>query len=178
MIIKYTNVTLRIYVFSFQFSTLDGINVIAVGISGRIFYSSNQGSSWTLTASSGTTSSINCVAHGSSSVAMVGGGSSFVARTVNGGVTWTTLSVFSASNVVVRFHSIGMIGVNVAYIAGNNGQILVTYNGGSSWRMLASGLPTLYGVTMYDAITGIVGTVTGNGLYNLVPGKDFVDLNF
>lgn len=94
-------------------SSFDGTNVIAVGSTNagvaRIYYSSNSGSSWTQATGLTTTSIVYCVAHGSSSFALAAGLNSYVARTTNGGATWTTLSVFSASTVTIRYQALSVL---------------------------------------------------------------------
>lgn len=100
---------------------------------------------------------------------MAGGASSYVAKTSNGGATWSTLSVFSTS-VTVRFHSISMLSDTEAYVAGADGSIFMTTNFGSSWTRIASTGALLYSLSVYDSTTAIAGAASGSGVYVMVPG--------
>jgi photosystem II stability/assembly factor-like uncharacterized protein len=150
-------------------STYDGINVIAVGGTGSIYYSSDSASTWT-SASSGTTGIINCISHGSSSFAISAGQNSYVARTSDSGATWTIMSVFSASTVFIRFQAVSVLSTSQAFVAGNNGEIWRTLDGGTSWKRVTSTGSTLFSIGMYDLLTGVAGATAGSGVYTLVPG--------
>jgi photosystem II stability/assembly factor-like uncharacterized protein len=151
------------------------VNVITVGESGGVFYSNNSATNW-YTGSSGTTADIFCVTHsvaGDSNLkAMAGGSSGYLARTTNGGKTWTSMSVFS-SLVTIKFHSISMLTNDTAYVAGNNGAVFMTTNFGSSWTRIASTGVTLYSLAVYDSLTAVAGAASGSGIYVMVPGKYF-----
>lgn len=157
-------------------STFDGINVIAVGSSsgqGRIFYSTNAGNSgsWAQSTSVNlptTGTIVYCVDHGSSLFAMAAGLNSYVAKTTDGGATWTRMTVFSSS-VTIRYQAISVLGTQSAYVAGANGQIFRTLDGGSSWYMVANTGATLTSLAMKDFIHGVAGAIAGKGVYALVP---------
>jgi photosystem II stability/assembly factor-like uncharacterized protein len=86
----------------FDVSTYDGTNVIAVGSRGRIYYSANSGDSWSA-GTSGVTTIIYSVSHGSALTAIAAGTTAFVARTtVLVIVTSDTLS----SRLTLKTHSI------------------------------------------------------------------------
>ncbi len=106
---------------------------------------------------------------------MAGGGSGFVAKTDDGGKTWTSLSIFSSS-VTIRFHSISMTTANTAYVAGDNGVIVMTTDFGGSWTQIASTGALLYSLSVYDELTAIAGGASGSGVYVMVPGENFVSL--
>lgn len=65
--------------FFYDISTVDGSNVIAVGASGSIYYTTDAGSSWQA-ASSGTTVTIYCISRADSSFAMVAGENGYIAK--------------------------------------------------------------------------------------------------
>jgi len=159
----------------FDISTIDGVNVIAVGSKGYIYYTLNSGTSWTKYTNSITTI-IYTVAHGSSLTAMAAGASSYVAKTTDGGVTWQTLSVFTSNSITIRFHSISFVSTTEIYIVGSNGEIRATYDGGTSWSIVASTNAVLYSISMYDSIKGVAGGVAGSGIFTLVPGMYFIVL--
>lgn len=155
-------------------STFDGINVIATGSAsgqGRIFYTSNSGSSWTQSTSAhlpSTNTIVYCVDHGSPSFAMAAGLNSYVAKTTDGGVTWTAMTVFGSS-ITIRYQAISVLGTQSAYVAGSNGQIYRTLDGGSNWYIIASTGSTLTSLAMKDFTHGVAGAIAGKGVYALVP---------
>jgi photosystem II stability/assembly factor-like uncharacterized protein len=150
------------------YSTYDGINVITVGSGGKIFYSNSSASRW-YSSSSGTSTTIYCLSHSYSLKAMVGGANSYVAKTSDGGKTWSTMSVFSNS-VTIRFHSISLLSDIEAFVAGSDGIIYSTTNFGSSWARIASTGAMLYSISAYDSATVIAGAVSSSGIYVMLPG--------
>lgn len=154
-------------------SSYDGVNVIAVGSTsgqGRIFYTSTSGSSWTQSTSANlptTGTIVYCVDHGSSLFAMAAGLNSYVAKTTDGGATWTRLTVFSGT-VTIRYQAISVLGTQSAYVAGSNGQIYRTLDGGSTWSMVGSTGTTLTSLSMKDFTHGVAGAIAGKGVFALV----------
>lgn len=151
-------------------STYDGVNVIAmvtVSNVGQSYYSSNSGTAWTL-GSTGATSVVYCVAHGSSSFAMAAGASAYVARTYDGGMTWTKLSVFASSSELIRFQSLSVISTLKAYVVGNSGNIFKTQDAGSTWiRMTNTGV-ILNSISMLNEYYGVAGaTATKGGMQKM-----------
>lgn len=84
------------------------------------------------------------------------GDNGIIHKTVNGGLTWTSLN----SGVANNLQSVTFTNANTGYIVGENGIILKTINAGASWTVQSSGTTnTLYSVYFTDANTGIaVGT--------------------
>lgn len=154
----------------YDISTYDGVNVIAVGANGNIYYSSDSIATWSA-GNSGVTSIVYCVDHGDSLVAMAAGAASYVAKTEDGGATWTALSVFSSGDVTVRFHAIHMRSSTDAFIAGSNGDVYSTFDGGSTWTLTASTGSILYSIEQFAADVGAAGAIAGTGVYAIVPGK-------
>ena len=151
-------------------STLNGDDVIAVGQRGYIYYSSDAGANWSA-GTSGVTTIIYCVDHGSSSsVAMAAGASSYVAKTVDGGATWSTMSVYSSGSVTTRFHAIYMHTDSEAYIAGSNGEVYSTDDGGSTWTLEASTGVTLFSIEVLSNLVGAAGAAAGSNVYVIVSG--------
>jgi len=157
----------------FGISSYDGTNVIAVGTTGSIFYSSNSGSHWSASAS-GTSSVIYNVAHGSSSVAIAAGQDNFVARTTDGGTTWTTVTVFSNAATIIRYRSVSFISALEVYIAGtvdSGGEIYKSIDGGETWTFVTSTSHPLYSISMLNSLKGVAGSDAIAGVYTLVPSK-------
>jgi photosystem II stability/assembly factor-like uncharacterized protein len=154
-------------------SSVDGINVIIVGSRGSAYYSSNSGTSWTKgTNGLAITAVVYCVAHATTLTAFAGGDKGYVARTVNGGSTWTTLSVFTnPTTITVRFHAISTFQSTYVFVAGSNGFIYWSSDTGASWTLLVNTAQTIYSISMYDLTNGVAGAISGVGVYTLVPSK-------
>jgi photosystem II stability/assembly factor-like uncharacterized protein len=159
-------------------SSYDGVNVIAVGStnagSPRIYYSYASANSWSQTSSTGASGVIYCVSHGNATFAMAAGQSAYIARTYNGGKTWSTMSVFSSTSTIIRYQALSVLSTSEAYVSGSTGQIYKTVNGGNSWSLLVSTRSTLTSLSMYSSSRGVAGVLTGGGLYALVPSKFFI----
>lgn len=155
-------------------STFDGVNVIAVGDSGTVYYSSDSGSTWTL--SSGVTESfLYSAAHGSSSVSVIGGLDGFVARTTDYGASWTPVSPFSSA-YIIRYHSISLLSVSDIYVAGyrdseQDGAIYYSSNGGTTWDLMDTTEHQLLCIAMYNSEKGIAGSDGRTGIYSILPGN-------
>jgi photosystem II stability/assembly factor-like uncharacterized protein len=154
-------------------SSVNGIDVIIVGSRGSAYFSSTSGDSWTKgTNGLAITTVLYCVAHATTLTAFAGGDKGYVARTTNGGSTWTTLSVFTnPTTVTVRFHAISTFQSTYVFVAGSNGFIYWSSNTGDSWTLLVNTAQTLYSISMYDLSNGVAGAISGVGVYTLVPSK-------
>jgi photosystem II stability/assembly factor-like uncharacterized protein len=159
----------------YDVSSWDGINVIVVGSSGKIYFSTNSGNAWTA-ANSGTTNAIYCINHASASFAMVAGSNGFLAKTSTGGTSWTTMTGFPTT-YTARFHSISLLSEVVAYVAAYPsdgitaiGLIYYTNNGGSSWSQIYSTDVQLYSLSMYTESYGVAGAASGTGVFSIVAG--------
>lgn len=153
------------------YSTINGLDVIVVGESGNVFYSANGGTSWT-SATSGTTSDIQCIAHVSNSVALIGGLGGYLAKTINGGATWTTITNVLSSSSDIKNGGISVVSSTNYYVATLDGKIYSTENGGSSWSIFDSkSYAGYFSIAMLSNIKGIAGGSTDQGIYLLVPSK-------
>lgn len=158
-------------------STINGVNVIVVGSRGFVYYSSSSGASGTWTAGSsgisGTSAFIYCVKHITTTSALAGGSSGYLAKTTDGGATWTKITLF-ASTATIRFHTISVITVSSStyvYVTASSGSIYWSTDQGSSFSLLVSTGSTLYSLAMYDLNHG---AIAGVGVYTLVPSKIFL----
>lgn len=98
----------------------------AVGSNGVILRTLNGGNNWTQQ-NTGVTEALHCVHFPSRDIGYVIGDSS-VLKTINGGLTWQSLSTGYSSLKSVYFTS-----NDTGYIAGVN-RVLKTIDGGSSWN--------------------------------------------
>ncbi|RYG93715.1 hypothetical protein EON65_58495 [archaeon] len=160
----------------FDVSTSDGVNVIIVGSDGMVYYSTTSGDSWTA-GSSGTNSSIYCVSHATSSsvFAMAAGASGYLAKTLDGGSTWTIMTAFS-TDYTAQYRSISVLSSTEAYVAAYStiidpkGVIYRTLNGGITWTLMSSLDSQLYSLAMYSSDYGVAGSTDGIGVYTQVAG--------
>jgi len=161
----------------YDISSYDGINVIAVGTYGCKYYFSTTGSSGIGSVSSYSgKDDINCVAHGNSTTAFAAGSNAFVAKTVNGGKSWTKLSVYTSSTAVTEYKGISFLNINEVFIAGSQGEIFRSSNGGASWILMASDNVEYLSISIFSDLKGVAG---GSGkLYALVPGENSVIVSF
>ena len=164
---------------AFGIGTNDGVSIVAVGSynnattylsTGVVFLSQNTGSSWSIYFVSAT-SALFSVAALSSTTFFIGGDSGYLAKSIDSGSTWVSLSY---SNQNYGFYSISILSSSVVYAAGHidssspQGLILKSVNSGTSWSIEVSGLKSLQSVAMHDSSNGIAGdssvyaTVQGN----------------
>ena len=157
--------------------TIDGVSSIAVGNVGIIFYSKDTGSSWHASSSSATTADINALSCLSSTVAVASGANGYVAKTVNGGVTWTLLSVFSSSSFTS--YGISIVNSNVIFVSGfilgdstYQGSIYKSFDGGNTWKLDTDSLYNIYSLSMYSSVLGAAGVVANSpySVYTRVAG--------
>ena len=153
-------------------TSYDGISIITVGNSGKIYTSADSGATWT-TRSSGVTSHLYTVSSTSSSVAMAAGMSGTVLKTSNGGSSWSAISdPIITSSVSFRYHCLSMLSSTVIYLGGSNGAIYVSTNGGTSWEYdnyyISAGNP-IYSLAVYSTTAGLAGSMkNSNGFYKRV----------
>lgn len=145
-------------------SSIDGSVLVIVGDSGYIY--KYQGSSWTQLMTSVTTSNLYALSQISNYEWFVVGADNFVAKTTNGGVTWTTLNAFTSGSTTMTQstrppHSISMLTSSVGMVGSVSGALLQTVNGGNHWAdamTLASAAGRMIlSVSMYSSNVGVAG---------------------
>lgn len=160
----------------YDVSSFDGTALIVVGTSGKISYSANSGSNWFNSAATQTTSSIYCVAHATSSFAVAAGADGYLAKSSNGGNSWTAMTAFGAG-YTAQYHSLSIVSATDAYVAafdGSTGSIIyvtTTLSGVSTWSALASTTQTLHSLGMFSSSFGTAGAIDGEGVISLVNSK-------
>lgn len=106
-------------------------NWVVVGTLGQVSTSANDGTSWTLRASVGST--FNAVTTNKTG-AWVGVGNSFIATSTNNGSNWTTRTAPSAV-----YFDVETDGAGVWIAVGNNGVISRSTDNGVTWTAVTSG---------------------------------------
>ncbi|MCL5291274.1 MAG: YCF48-related protein [Actinobacteria bacterium] len=122
----------------------------------------------------GLTIGINGVSFASAAVGWIIGEGGYVAKTTDGGATWTA----QTSGVTSRLRSVQAIDLNTAFAVGDAGIILKTINGGTTWTLLTSGTTAdLYALSFVSATTGwVVGnwdSVTLKSILKTTDGSTF-----
>jgi photosystem II stability/assembly factor-like uncharacterized protein len=132
-------------------TTPDGVNVIAVGNQGKLFRSTNSGTTWASYTNSA--DNLNSVTSFSNDVWIAGSAGSIYKTT-------KSISPLTSINVgeTFRINSIHFVSANVGYLCGDGGKIYKSINGGSNWISSASGIGTedLNGINFFDDQKGIV----------------------
>lgn len=132
-------------------STTDGINIIAVGNSGKYYMSSNGGSSWSR------------YYYGIYNMNSVTGYGNDVWIAANNGMVYKSLktdntiseySTGSSSNL----NSVYFLNSNTGFVCGDGGSVYRTDNGGSTWTAMNSGIPSikLSSISFRDGSNGVV----------------------
>jgi len=123
-------------------ATFDGTRVYAVGAGGAIYYSTDTATPTWTKATSSVTVDLYSVSCGSSHSCFAGGNSGTLLRTIDGGVTWTTLTTGLSTSYSLKFHAIKMYDSSVAFVTSSGGEIVSTIDAGTTFTSqttLASG---------------------------------------
>jgi photosystem II stability/assembly factor-like uncharacterized protein len=173
-ILEFQSLFARIY----DISTFDGVNIIAVGTDDQTLYGHRYYKLQTLldwnTTSPASNQLLFCIAHGSALTAIAAGSDSYVIKTTDGGASWITLSVFSSSDMKVKYHSISFVSINEVFIAGSNqdplGEIYRTVDGGTSWDRVASSTAQFFSIEMLNSMYGVAGSAPTLCIFTKVSG--------
>ncbi len=132
-------------------TTPDGVYIIAVGNSGKIYRSTNSGNTWSSYTNSA--DNLNCVASYQNDVLIAGS---------NGVVYKTQKSVSPLTSIALgssfRINSVCYADNDVAYLCGSAGAVYKSVNGGSNWTQLSGnfGSVNLNGISFRDVMNGVV----------------------
>ena len=135
----------------------DGVNVIAVGNSGKIFRSSNSGNSWSgYTLSAVDLKSVTSVEN---DVWIAGSdGKIYKTQKVN--------SPVNSYEVVpsVSINSVSFINSGTGFVCGDNGIVYTTVNGGVNWTLRNTGISSvnLNSISFLDEMKGVVAGNNGS----------------
>jgi photosystem II stability/assembly factor-like uncharacterized protein len=147
-------------------ASYDGIVVYLVGVGnsdskGRIYKSSDSGSSWTKLTTLGSTVALYSISITSDEEIMVQGASLFVSRSLDGGSTWSTMSVYTSGTTTSTRppHALSMLSRTIAYSGSISGAMKMTVNGGSSWSTATTlaQAKSIYSIKIYSTDVGIAG---------------------
>ena len=147
-------------------STFDGRNVIAVGQSGRIYYSLNSGEHWNISTNGHTLCNgselfgVSIATQDNSYAAISAGSGGCVLKSTDYGKSWSRLHSSYFLSYEFKFHSVSVLSKYIAYLCGQNGKILRTFNGGSTWfsDLTAPSNRVFYSIYMIDYNRGVAGS--------------------
>ena len=135
-------------------TTPDGVNITAVGNSGKLYRSSSGGVTWTSFTHGAL--NMNCVTSFNNDV-WIASNNGTVYKTLKTVSALSTFNVGSSTNL----NSVDFIDANIGFVCGDGGAVYRSVNGGISWTLSNSGigLEKLNSVTFSDLNNG---TVVGN----------------
>ncbi len=132
-------------------TTPDGVNVVAVGNLGKIFRSTNAGSSWA--SYTNNSDNLNSVTSFGNDVWIAGSA---------GDVYKTTKSISPVTSVslgeVFKINSIQFVSQSVGYLCGDGGKVYKSVNGGANWTVASAGIGSenLNGISFLDEQKGVL----------------------
>jgi photosystem II stability/assembly factor-like uncharacterized protein len=122
----------------------------AVGVSGAILHTTNEGTSWTSQVS-GTSNNLYGICFPDVNTGTAVGAGGTIVRTTDGGVSW----ISQLSGTMNDLRAATFSDANTGTAVGADGTILRTTDGGSTWTSQTSGTSLrLYGVSFSDANIG------------------------
>ena len=115
---------------------------------GQIFYTANNGGTWTIQNS--TTTFYYGISFPNSKDGFVVGASGTILATINSGTAWNT----QTSGTSQQLNGVAFPSSETGWTAGNSGTILMTSNAGSNWNAETSGTTqNLNGIYALDTVT-------------------------
>lgn len=155
------------HLFAIGFNSIhspDGINIFAVGDSGKIYRSSNSGNGWFIYNYS--SNNLKNVCSNGNDVWFAGD----FGKIYKTNLVLNPISVIDLGNSFF-ITSILFINSNTGFVCGNGGRVYKSINGGSNWNLINSGLDTstLNSISFKDEFNGVV--VSENGkIYTTING--------
>ncbi len=140
---------------------------------GNVYYSTNNGSSWTATAAPSSGSAIHAVFATTHRMLYAGAANGFIYYSTNQGSSWRSTSQPDGSSV----NSLFVIS-DTLYASTANGFIYYSINGGTTWIRSAS-QPDGSSVTSIYVMPGVIyaGTAQGHVYYSTNNGASWIALN-
>ncbi len=133
--------------------------------SGIILRTTNAGLNWTpvLTTSIG---SLESVVFPTSQIGWAVGTNNLIAKTIDGGLTWTAAPISSTPPVgaSISLNDVFFKNVNEGFIVAANDRLFKTVNGGNSWTLSQGVLSDLIAITFPTASIGYIGGSNGRML--------------
>jgi photosystem II stability/assembly factor-like uncharacterized protein len=128
---------------------------VFLGGRGNFYRSSNSGSSFSVLGSVSSFGDFRDITFTSSTLGFAVSEACRVAKTTDGGLTWTSQGNQCNGNVN-ELRDIDFPTATVGFAGGQNGQLIKTSDGGQTWQTVSSGASEIERVQFFDANTGIV----------------------
>lgn len=143
----------------FSLFALDRNNIWLTTHNGYIYISQDAGLTWTAQESGSITSSAwNAIYFADADVGFVGGASNAMARTIDGGDTWSSITgpAARAGDAVICVHVLDRNRIWVGY---DSGHLYYTLDGGSNWSarsFTGSGVGDVRDIEFYNELVGFM----------------------
>jgi photosystem II stability/assembly factor-like uncharacterized protein len=138
----------------------DGQNGIVTAAGGVAYVTNNGGQTWT--AATGLAVNAQDISYASANVVYIVGGDEKIARSTNGGLSWTTIHT---GMFQMMFLSVDFYNEQYGIVGGEDGKVLRTSNGGQTWQTsYVPGNPLLRAAYMQDSLNAIIAG-TPEGIY-------------
>jgi len=151
------------------------------GENGRLYKSTNSGTTWVLM-NSGTTNTLNQITFLNDLEGLLVGNNRTILRTTNGGVNW--FSIITGSNSL-NIHAVKILNQNNFYATSSISTVYKTTNSGITWDTTWTGFPNpLLTVDFINENTGWISGCCGmymkttNGGVNWTPDNVYLTLGF
>ena len=114
----------------------DSLNIVAGSFGGDLTHSNDGGQQFTFPGNENIPSAgnIGCVYFYNSQLGFYGAQDGIIARTIDGGATWSNSNVTGSASPTV--YSISMYDMNTGWAGGSSGIIYKTTNGGINWTQI------------------------------------------
>ncbi len=133
-------------------AAVSATRIVAGGPQGEVHFSDNSGATWT-THTLASLGQVNQIRFLNGSVGWLAGNHGTVARTLDGGATWTLAAPDDND-----YNSVHPLSADVAWIAGNGGTVRKTTDGGATWSTHDPGTTSnLYTIHFTSPTDGWVG---------------------
>ena len=146
------------YITNIEF--FDAQNGIVTAAGAEAYVTNNGGQTWT--AATGLAVNAEGITYASANVVYIVGGDEKIARSMNGGLSWTTIQT---GMFQMMFLGVDFYDLNHGIVGGEDGKVLRTSNGGQTWQTsYVSGNPLLRAAYMQDSLNAIIAG-TPEGIY-------------
>jgi len=154
--------------------TPDSSNIFAVGESGKVFVSTNSGTSWAPKVS-GVAERLNSVYFADVSTGYAVGNSGRVIKSVSSGDTWTDLGQLSGNP---NLYSVFFLNTSTGFASGAGGKLFKTTDGALNWSEINTGTTDdLRKIFFYDESNAFIVTSGGKILKSSDGGETWTSVN-
>ena len=142
----------------------EGKYIATATYGGEITISEDGGATWTYptNAATGAKSSIYSSLSIDENTILLGGSSGYIAKSVDGGDTWTVIDNYMATQSNKHVYMLYLAPNGDIYAGGSSGILMVSDDNGDTWTEVETGTAaTLYGMTVFSNGMGLLGGSSG-----------------